>query len=165
MDQLAQDVRFALRQLLKQRGFTAVVVLTLGLAVGVNTVTFSFVNFFVLRPMPFGDTSRTVMVFAQHPERAHQRMSVSYPDFADWRRESRSFEDMGAYQRRTHNLTGSGDPRRVQGAQATASLFTLWELGPVHGRVIQPDDDRPGAAQWSCSGTGSGRASSGPTRA
>jgi predicted permease len=145
MEQWAQDLRFALRQLLKQRGFTAVVVVTLGLAVGVNTVIFSFVNFFVLRPMPFGDSTRTVMVFAQHPERAHHRMSVSYPDFVDWRRDSRSFEDLGAYQRRTYNLTGVGDPRRVQGAQATASLFTLWELGPVHGRVIQPDDDRPGA--------------------
>lgn len=145
MDRLAQDVRFALRQLVKQRGFAIVVIVTLGLAVGVNTLIFSFVNFFVLRPLPFGDVSRTTMITATHPERGRDRMPVSYPDFVEWRRDNHSFEELGAYQRRTYNLTGEGEPQRVQGALASASLFTLWNLGPVHGRVLQPEDDRPGA--------------------
>jgi putative ABC transport system permease protein len=145
MDRLAQDVRFALRQLLKHRGFAAVVVVTLGLAVGVNTLIFSFVNFFALRPLPFGDLSRLVIIFATHPERGTDRMGVAYGDFAEWRQETRSFEDMGAFVRRTYNLTGAGEPLRVQGSLATASLFKLWNLGAVRGRVLEPEDDRPGA--------------------
>jgi putative ABC transport system permease protein len=145
MDRLAQDVRFALRQLVKQRGFAAVVVVTLGLAVGVNTLIFSFVNFFALRPLPFGDLSRLVIIFATHPERGTDRMGVAYGDFAEWRQANRSFEDMGAFVRRTYNLTGAGEPLRVQGSLATASLFKLWNLGAVRGRVLEPEDDRPGA--------------------
>jgi putative ABC transport system permease protein len=145
MDHLAQDVRLAFRQLLKQRSFSAIVVVTLGLAVGVNALMFSFVNFFVLRPLPFGDVSRTMMIFAKHPERGRDRMGASYADFVEWRRDNTTFEDLGAWQRRTYNLTGSGDARRVQGALATASLFVLWNLGPVHGRVLRPEDDKPGA--------------------
>jgi hypothetical protein len=145
MDRLVQDVRFALRQLVKQRGFAFVVIVTLGLAVGVNTLIFSFVNFFILRPLPFGDVSRTMMIMATHPERGRDRMPVSYADFVEWRRDNQSFEDLAAFQRRTHNLTGAGEPQRVQGALATASLFTLWNLEAVRGRVLQPEDDRPGA--------------------
>jgi len=147
MDRLAQDVRFALRQLVKHPGFAAVVVVTLGLAVGVNTLIFSFVNFFALRPLPFGDVSRVVIVHATHPERSVDRMGVAYGDYAEWRRENRSFEDMGAFVRRTYNLTGAGDPLRVQGSLATASLFKIWNLGAVRGRVLEPEDDRPGAAR------------------
>jgi putative ABC transport system permease protein len=145
MDRLLQDLRFALRQTLKQPAFAAVVVVTLGLAVGVNSLIFSFVNFFVLRPLPFGDVSRTVMLFATHAERADDRMAITYADFADWRRDNRSFESMGAYRSVTHALTGVGDPERLHGSLATASLFSIWQLEPVHGRVLQPDDDRPGA--------------------
>jgi putative ABC transport system permease protein len=145
MDQWTQDLRLGLRQLVKQRGFSAVVVLTLGLAVGVNSLMFSFVNFFVLRPLPFGDVSRTTMIFARHPERAHDRMGASYADFLEWRRDNQSFEDLAGWVRRTHNLTGQGEPLRVQGVLANASLFEVWNLGAVHGRVIQASDDRAGA--------------------
>jgi predicted permease len=146
MDRLLQDVRFAFRHVRKQPGFAAIVVVTLGLAVGVNTLIFSFVNFFVLRPLPFGDVSRTVMFFATHPERGQERMGVAYADFVEWRRDNRSFEDLGAFRQAiSYNLTGAGDPQRIHGSLATASLFTLWNLEPVHGRVLQPNDDRPGA--------------------
>jgi putative ABC transport system permease protein len=145
MDRLAQDLRFALRQLVKQRGFAFVVIVTLGLAVGVNTLIFSFVNFFVLRPLPFGDVSRTTIITATHPERDRDRMPASYADFVEWRRDNHSFEDLAGYERRTFNLTGTGEPQRVQGALATASLFALWNLEAVHGRVLLPDDDRRGA--------------------
>ncbi len=145
MDQLAQDLKLGLRQIASHRGFSAIVVVILALAVGVNALMFSFVSFFVLRPLPFGDVSRTVMIFARHPERAGDRMSVSYPDFAEWRRDNTSFEDLAGWVRRTHNLTGVGEPLRAQGVLANASLFSLWNLGAVHGRVIQTSDDRPGA--------------------
>src|SRR5262245_3553186 len=145
MDRLGQDVRFALRQLLKQRGFAAVVIVTLGLAVGVNTLIFSFVNFFALRPLPIADVSRVVVVFATHPERASDRNGVAYGDFAEWRQENRSFEDMAAFERKTYNLTGVGDPLRAEGSAATASLFKVWNLAAVRGRVFDDADDRPGA--------------------
>jgi predicted permease len=72
-------------------------------------------------------------------------MSAAYADFVEWRRDNTSFEDLGAFRLRTYNLTGVGDPQRVQGSQATASLFTLWNLESVRGRVLQAEDDRPGA--------------------
>ena len=137
---------------LKQRGFSAIVVVTLGLAVGVNALMFSFVNFFVLRPLPFGDVSRTIMIFAKHPERGGDRMGASYADFVEWRREQQDLRGPGAAWRPTHlQPDGSGDPLRVQGSPATASLFALWNLGPVHGRVIQPEDDQRGCGRgWRC---------------
>ncbi len=144
----SQDVRLAFRQLVKQRGFSAVVVITLGLAVGVNALMFSFVNFFVLRPLPFGDVSRTVMIFAKHPERAEDRMGASYADFVEWRRDAKSFEDLAGWVRRTHNLTGPAATRcACKGSLANASLFDVWNLEPVHGRLIRPLDDQPGASR------------------
>jgi putative ABC transport system permease protein len=145
MDQLGQDLRLAFRQLLKQRSFAAIVVLTLGLAIGVNAVVFSFINFFVLRPLPLPDPSRVVFVFATHPERAGDRQGVAYGDFREWSDETRTLDDLAAFTRRTRNLTGTGEPLRVQDETATASLFRVWALVPRRGRVIQPEDDRPGA--------------------
>jgi len=89
---------------------------------------------------------RVAVVFATHPERASDRNGASFGDFAEWRQESRSFEDMAAFDRRTYNLTGAGDPLRVQGSAATASLFRVWNLPAVRGRVFDDADDRPGAA-------------------
>ncbi len=145
MDQLGQDLRLAFRQLLKQRGFAAIVVLTLGLAVGVNAVVFSFINFFVLRPLPLPDPSRVVLVFATHPERAHDRQGVAYGDFLEWSQETRTLDDLAATARTTRNLTGTGEALRVQDERATASLFRTWGMQPWMGRVLQPADDRVGA--------------------
>src|SRR5262245_283868 len=145
MDQLGQDFRLATRGLLKQRAFASVVVMTLALAVGVNAVVFSFINFFLLRPLPMPDAPRVVMVFATHPERSHDRMGVAWADFADWRDGSATLDDLAAFTRRTHNLAGAGEPLHVEGMAATASLFRAWGIAPLRGRVIQDADDRPGA--------------------
>jgi predicted permease len=145
MDSLAQDLRFAVRQLIRQRGFAAVVIATLALAIGVNTLTFSFVNFFVFRPLPMKEVARLVLIWAQHPESRRDRGQVSYPDFAEWRAQTTSFEDLAAGGRRTYNLTGAGDPRRLRGFAVTASLFTEWGLQTVAGRTMQPGDEHPGA--------------------
>src|SRR6266542_3627041 len=145
MDSLIQDLRSAARQLVRQRAFAAVVVATLGLAIGVNTLTFSFVNFFVFRPLPMKEVARLVWVFGRHPEHGRDRAMASYADFIEWREQRASFEDLAAGGDRTYNLTGEGDPMRVRGFAATASLFTEWGLGAVVGRVIRPEDDRKGA--------------------
>ncbi len=145
MDSLVQDLRFAARQLIRQKGSAAVIVVTLALALGVNTLTFSFVNFFAFRPLPMKEAARLVMIYGKHPEHGRDRARVSYADFVEWRAQSTSFEDLAAGRPHTSNLTGSGDAMRVGGFAATASLFGEWGLEAVVGRVIQPEDDRKGA--------------------
>jgi putative ABC transport system permease protein len=120
-------------------------VLTLGLAIGVNAVVFSFINFFVLRPLPMPDPSRVVLVFATHAERARDREGVAYGDFLEWSQETRTLDHLAAFTRTTRNLTGTGEPLHVHDLRATASLFRAWGILPRLGRVIQPADDRAGA--------------------
>ena len=145
MDSLVLDLRLAVRQLVRHRGFAAVVIATLALAIGVNTLTFSFVNFFAFRPLPMKEADRVALVWAQHPESRRDRGLSSYPDFVEWRARSTAFEDLAAGGRRTYNLTGAGEPRRLRGFAVTASLFTEWGLQAVAGRTMSPDDERPGA--------------------
>jgi putative ABC transport system permease protein len=89
MDTILQDVRFGLRVLFKERAFAGIVILTIALAIGVNTLIFSFVNFFVLRPLPFRDMDTLVFVSGSHPDRGHDRIRVSYPDYMEWRDSAR----------------------------------------------------------------------------
>ena len=147
MDSLLQDLRIAGRQIVKQRAFAAIVVVTLALAIGVNTLTFSFVNFFLFKPLPMKEVPRLVMIYGKHAEYGRDRAQVSYGDFLDWREQSTSFEDLAAARRRTYNLTGAGDPLRVRGFAVTASLFTEWGLEAFAGRVMKPEDDRRGAGR------------------
>src|SRR5262249_14494539 len=98
-----------------------------------------------IRPLPFGDSSRLAFIFATHKERGRERMGASYADFLDWRRDNSSFVDLAAFGRRSYNLSGVGEPLRVQGSAATASFFSIGELRATGGRLIQPGDDRPGA--------------------
>jgi putative ABC transport system permease protein len=145
MDTVLQDAKFGLRVLFKERAFAAIVVLTIALAIGVNTVIFSFVNFFVLRPMPFKDVDTLVFVSGSHPDRGHDRVRVSYGDYHEWQAEARSFEAMTALRPANFNMTGAGEPTRVVGRLTSASLFPVWGLGAEIGRTLQRDDDRPGA--------------------
>src|SRR5207248_7720781 len=95
MNGLVQDVRYALRQLGKARGFTVVAVLTLALGIGANTAIFSVVNGVLLNPLPFPNSGRIVSLFQERPD--FSRDSISYPNFLDWQRENRAFETIAAY--------------------------------------------------------------------
>src|SRR5262245_5864028 len=143
---LIRDLHLALRRLAREKGFSTVVVLTLALAIGVNTVVFSFINFFVLRPLPVKDPDGLVMVWSTHAERSH-RTPAAYRDFLAWRGSARTFADFAALDERTYNLSGLGAPLRVQGRTVSASLFDLWGLPAVRGRTLVADDDHPGAAR------------------
>lgn len=145
MDSVLQDLRFGARALRKQPAFAALVSLTLGLAIGVNTLIFSFVNFFLLRPLPFKDMERLVYVSGTHPDTGNDRQRVSYADYLEWRASARSFEDMAAITTQSFNLTGAGEPQRVVGRPASASQFPVWGLGAEIGRTLVPADDRKGA--------------------
>ena len=144
-DHLVRDVRFGLRQLRKNPGFTAVAVLTLALGIGMNTAIFSVVYAVLLRPYPYNDPDRLVIVWEQNPSRGWTTNIVSPANFNDWRKQNRVFTDMSAVDPTTFNLTGDGEPVEIGGEQVTANLLSLLGVQPIQGRGFQPEDERPGS--------------------
>src|SRR5690349_23518301 len=144
MDTLLQDIRYALRTLRRSRGFAAVAVITLALGIGANTAMFSIVNAVLLRPVPYNNPERLLKLYTSMPQ--FHEASVSYPNFLDWQRRSRSFERMAAYRGETFNLTGRSTPERLRGQMASADIFPVLGVTPVLGRTFTRDEDRQGAA-------------------
>ncbi|MBI3665164.1 MAG: ABC transporter permease, partial [Acidobacteria bacterium] len=144
MAALLQDLRYALRLLAKNPGFTAVVALALGLGIGANTAIFSVVNTVLLRPLPFRDPEGLVMLWGKLPQQGLERMPSSPADIADWRKESRSFESIAAFNRWQATLTGQGEPEQINGGRASAELFPMLGVQPTLGRAFLPEEDRPG---------------------
>ncbi len=145
-DLLLQDVRYALRTLRSAPGFTAVAVVILALGIGANTAIFSLVSATVLRPLPFPDPDRLVMVFDDfRPVGGPERAEPSLADYRDWRDHSASFDALAAYLPVSYNLTGGGEPERLAGARVTTNLFGALGLQPVLGRVFSGDDEGPDA--------------------
>jgi predicted permease len=141
---LGQDLRYGFRTLRKSPGFTAVAMLALALGIGANTAIFSVVNGVLLRPLAYPDPSRLLMIFETTPEFSEN--SVAYPNYLDWRRESRSFTDMGAFRSDDLNFTGAGEPEHLSGDYVSASLFPVLGITPLLGRNFLPQEDRQGAA-------------------
>src|SRR5690349_7751809 len=148
MGALWQDLRYGLRMLVKNPGFTAVAVLTLALGIGANTATFSVVDAVLLKPLPYKRAERLVMVWEQNPERGWFRNIVSAANFLDWRKQNDVFTQMAAVNpQRSFNLTGTGKPEEVWGEQVTANLFALLGVRPFIGRDFLPEEDKPGGPQ------------------
>ena len=146
MSGLWQDVRYGARMLLKQPGFTLVAILTLGLGIGANTAIFSVVNAVLLRPLPFKDSDRLVMVWNNGAEAAGgDRTPLAVTDLQDWRAQSRSFESMGAFQNGTFNYTSGEAPEQLRGIGVTANLLSLLGAVPQLGRDFQTADEQVGA--------------------
>src|SRR6185369_2724991 len=142
MRTLLQDLRYALRAMAKSPGFTTVAVLTLALGIGANTAIFSVLDAVVLRPLPYPRPGRLAMLWERRPDRNH--IVVSYPDFQDWRARSRSFESMAAYAEWTVNLTGIGQPERIESAVVSATFFKVLGVRPEAGRGFVAGEDTPG---------------------
>ena len=140
------DLKLGLRQLRTQPGHSAVVIVTLGLALGLCAVIFSFVSFFALRPLPVRDEATMVRVRSSHPQQNGARLRQSYPDFVDFRAQATTLEELVALSVRTGALTGEGDARRVAVGIASAGLFEVWDIGAARGRVFRPGEDAEGAA-------------------
>ena len=138
------DIRYALRVLAARPGFSAVAILTLALGIGANTAIFTVVNAVLLRPLPFRDAGRLVVLL----ERTSQfpTLTTSWQNYQDWRDQSRSFETVAAYRNLTMTLTGGADPERVTAKMVTATLLPALGVTPPLGRVFTAADDRPGAA-------------------
>jgi predicted permease len=144
MKDLWQDVRYGLRVLLKNAGFTAIAALTLGLGIGANTALFSVVNGVLLNPLPFPNPDQLVAVYSKTGQ--FEESSVSYLNFLDWQRENRSFAYFGASRSDDYNLTGVGEPERVHTHMISAEFFPAYGLKPILGRNITPEEDRAGGA-------------------
>ena len=134
------DLRYAARTLRRSPGFTAIAVLTLALGIGANTAIYGIVNGVLLRPLPFPDSDRLVMVREDEPEKGFLGMTASPPNFLDWKAQSHSFTDLAAYDRSSDAVTGSGDPEQVKYAEATASLFSVLGVRPAIGRVYSEQE-------------------------
>ncbi len=144
MTGLAQDIRYALRQLHKSPGFATVTVITLALGIGANTAIFSVVNAVLLNPLPFHDANRLVSMFEETPTFA--KGSISYPNFLDWQRDNRSFEAMAAYRHTDGGITGVAEPENVQAERVSANFFPILGVNPILGRNFTSEEDRRGAS-------------------
>ncbi len=138
-----KDLRYGLRQLLQAPGFTCVALLTLALGIGANSAIFSVVNAVLLRPLPYDDPDRLIFM-GEYSEQV-KNMSVSWPNYSDWRDQNQVFERIAAFRGAAATMTGTGDPERLTGAQCTANLFATLAGKPIQGRVFSPDEDKPGA--------------------
>ncbi|MEO8467374.1 MAG: ABC transporter permease [Gammaproteobacteria bacterium] len=145
-DRLFQDVRYALRTLRSTPGFTAIAVAILALGIGANTAIFSLVSSTLLRPLPFPEPERLVMVWDDiRAQGGPARVEPTLADFVDFRDGSRSFEQLAVYLVLNYNLTGGGEPERLSGVRTTTNLFATLGLQPVLGRTFVPDDEGPSA--------------------
>src|SRR3989449_1402669 len=138
------DLKFAVRQLLKNPGFTAVAVLTLALGIGANTAVFSVINATLLRPFPYENPERLIIL--QERNAGGGLQDASYLNFADWRSQSTSFESMAAQREgESFNFSGLGEPERLPGQIVSSNFFQTLGIRPYRGRNFVAEDDRPGA--------------------
>ena len=142
IETFCQDLRFSYRLLLKNPGFTLIAILTLGLGIGANTAIFSIVNAVLLRPFPYQAPEQLVMI-----GEGVARGSVSYPNFADWKDDRKAFESTSAVRANENfNLTGAGEPERLQGRLVSAEFLSTLGVKPFLGRDFLIQDDQPGAS-------------------
>jgi len=145
LETLLQDLRYGARMLLKQPVFTAAAVITLALGIGATTTVFSIVDAVLLRPLPFKEPERLVMVWEINQQQEKDSQASSTGNFADWQGQSQAFEDMAAYFNWNTNLTGVDDPERLNSAIVTGHFFQVLGVGAKIGRVLLPGDDQPGS--------------------
>lgn len=139
---IPQDVRYASRVLAKSPAFSIIAILTLALGIGANTAIFSVVNGVLLHPLPFHDPGQLVSMFEKIPN--FDNGSISYPNFVDWRRMNRTFDNMAAYRSTGFSLSGNGEPERLHGEMISAGFFEILGVNPLKGRTFSADEDRLG---------------------
>src|SRR5438128_10641982 len=143
MNTFWQDIRFAVRMLRKNWSVTAIVVVVLALGIGANTSIFSVVNAALLRPLPYADPDKLVRLSEDSPN--VPQMSISYPNFLDWREQNKVFSGIAAMQFRSLNLTGQDEPERLAGRAVSAEVFDVLGVRPALGRSFVADEDHSGA--------------------
>src|SRR5947209_7173434 len=141
---LSQDVRYGLRMLLKNPGFTAIAVLALALGIGANSAIFSVVNTLLLRPLPYKNPNQLVVIWENATHLGFPKNTPSPANFVDWQQQSTVFQGMAAFAEKSFNLTGVGEPERLEGRRVSANLFDLLGVKPIIGRNFVPEEDKPG---------------------
>jgi putative ABC transport system permease protein len=141
---ITRDVRYAIRMLLRHPGFTTIALLTFAVGIGVNTAVFSVFNGVLLRPLPYPDADRITMMWVDNRLQGIKEDIGSYPSYRDWREQSTSFEHVAAYTGANFTMTGSDEPERLPGAQATANFFSVIGLQPLLGRLYTEAQETPG---------------------
>ncbi|HLJ45185.1 MAG TPA: ABC transporter permease [Bryobacteraceae bacterium] len=142
---MINDIRHAIRVLVKNPGFTAVAVLALALGIGANTAIFSVVNAVLLRPLAYDHPEQLVLIW-QHLVKSPQvgKLAASAPDYIDYRDQNRTLQAVAGFSGGNFNLTGPGTPERINGFRVSANLFSALGASPVFGRTFTPDEDQPG---------------------
>jgi predicted permease len=141
---LLQDLRYALRQLGRSRGFTTVAVLTLALGIGVNSALFSVINGVLINPLPFPHSDQLVAIHENKPN--FEGGSISYPNFRDWQKDNHSFSAIAVARAYSFSLTGTGEAEQVRGEFISSDFLTVLGVKPIVGRPFAPDEDRIGGA-------------------
>jgi putative ABC transport system permease protein len=141
-----QDVRTGARMLRKNAGFAVVAILTLALGIGANTAIFSVIDAVLLRPLPYDNPDRIVVVLESNPSKGFPQFSVSPPNYMDWRKGATAFEQMSSVSRGDFVYTGGAEPERLTGANVAPSFFSVMGAQPVMGRTFLPEDDVVGKA-------------------
>jgi putative ABC transport system permease protein len=139
---LWQDLRFSVRMLMKNPGFTLIAVLTLALGIGANTAIFAVVNALLLRPLPYPDAERLAIVATTMRRERVEVRSTSYPDFVSWRDLNTVFEQIAARSSTSFSLLSGNEPERVNGELVSANYFSLLGARAAHGRAFLPEEDR-----------------------
>jgi predicted permease len=146
MQALLQDMRFGIRQLRKNPGFALTTTLTLALGIGATTAIFSLINAVLLRPLPYPQPDRLMYLSAldQSLGKPGVPLSISYPDFFDWRTRNHSFDAIAAYRGEGRTLTGNGTPQQLQTYIVSADFLRALRATPMLGRGFIPEDEKPG---------------------
>ena len=141
---VSRDIKHALRMILRAPGFSLIAILTFAVGIGVNTAVFNVVNGVLLRPLPYPDADRITMLWMDNRRQGIREDIASYPTYTDWKTQSTSYEQMAGFTSAAYSLTGSGEPERLNGAQATANFFDVMGVPPTLGRAFTVEHETPG---------------------
>ena len=152
MTTFTQDLRYAIRMLLKSPAFAAIAVLTVALGIGSNTALFSVVKGVLLNPLPYPHSEQLVAVYGDAP--GFSRAPVAYLNFLDWQHDNRTFSSMAMYRNQDYNFTDTNEAERLSGYMISAGFFPALGVQPILGRTFRADDDQVGAAPVAVLGGG-----------
>jgi len=142
---ISQDIRYGLRQLRKAPGFALIAILTLALGIGANTAMFGVIDTVLLRPLPYYQPDRLVVVNETMINFSNDYLGVAAQEYQDYRDQNKSFTSVAAFEPASFNLTGEGQPLRIQAARISASAFPTLGVSPILGRAFAPSEDRSGS--------------------
>jgi hypothetical protein len=133
---MLNEIRLAFRALLKTPGFTAIAIATLALAIGANSAVVSLINALLIRPLPYHDSGKLVLLWDQFKTIGLERIPVSTPEYVDLERDFHSCPQIAAFDNRSFNLGGEGTPERIPGAVVSPALFSILGVEPIAGRTF-----------------------------